>query len=106
MMLPHEEFIRRLLLHVLPDGFQRIRHYGFLSNCQRLEQLALCRRLLGVATTTILSMVARLDYRAQYEQVTGHSLDRCPACGQGQMRIMSILTRCSPRLLPQAQDTS
>ncbi len=106
MTLAHEEFMRRLLLHVLPDGFQRIRHYGFLSNSQRLEQLARCRRLLDVVTSTILSLVARLDYRAQYEQVTGHSLERCPACGQGQMRLVLILTRCSPRSLPQPQDTS
>jgi hypothetical protein len=106
MTLTHEEFLRRLLLHVLPEGFQRIRHYGFLSNCHRAEQLALCRRLLGVATATVVSIVARLDYRAQYEQMTGHSLERCPACGQGQMRLVSILTRCSSHSRPQPQDSS
>jgi hypothetical protein len=42
------EFIRRFLLHVLPDGFQRIRHYGFLANSHRADKLALCRRLLDV----------------------------------------------------------
>jgi hypothetical protein len=91
MTLTHEEFIRRFLLHVLPDGFPRIRHYGSLSNCQRLKQLACCRRLLDVVAPTILSIVARLDYRTQYEQVTGHSLERCPACRQGQMRLVLIL---------------
>jgi hypothetical protein len=106
MTLTHEEFLRRLLLHVLPEGFQRIRHYGFLSNCHRAEQLALCRRLLGVATVAVLSIVAHLDYRARYEQVTGLSLERCPVCGQGQMRLVSILTRCSSRSRPQPQDTS
>lgn len=106
MTLTHEEFIRRLLLHVLPDGFQRIRHYGLLSNCQRLEQLARCRRLLDAAPTPIVAIVERLDYRTQYAQVTGHSLDRCPVCGQGQMRLVLILTRGSPRTLPQPQDTS
>jgi hypothetical protein len=106
MTLTHEEFIRRLLLHVLPEGFQRIRHYGFLSNCQRLEQLARCRRLLGVGMTTVLSFVARRDYRTQYEQVTGHSLARCPACDRGQMQLVAILTRGSPRSLPHPQDTS
>jgi hypothetical protein len=106
MTLTHEEFLRRLLLHVLPEGFQRIRHYGFLSNCQRAEHLALCRRLLGVATATVLSIVARLDYRAQYEQTTGLSLERCPVCSQGQMRRVSILTRGSLRSQPQPPDTS
>jgi hypothetical protein len=106
MTLTHEEFIRRLLLHVLPEGFQRIRHYGFLSNCQRLERLARCRRLLSAGMTIVLPFVARLDYRTQYEQVTGHSLARCPVCCRGQMRLIAILTRESPRVLPQPQDTS
>ena len=43
MTLEAEEFIRRFLLHVLPGGFQRIRHYGFLSHCHRKDKLSLCR---------------------------------------------------------------
>ncbi len=46
------EFIRRLLLHVLPTGLQRIRHYGILANCHRRAKLALCRELLGTAVGT------------------------------------------------------
>ena len=69
-------------------------------------QLALCRRLLGVVTTTVLSVVARLDYRQQYEQVTGQSLERCPACGQGRMTMVATIAFGSPSLLPQPQDTS
>jgi hypothetical protein len=106
MTLTHEEFLRRLLLHVLPTGFQRIRHYGLLSNCHRAEHLARCRYLLGVVPTTILEIVARLDYRTQYEQVTGHSLERCPVCREGQMRRVSVLTRCSLRSQPLLRDTS
>jgi hypothetical protein len=49
MTLAADEFIRRFLLHALPDGFHRIRHYGFLSNRRRAEKLALCRTLLAVA---------------------------------------------------------
>jgi Putative transposase len=45
-----EEFIRRFLLHVLPDGFQRIRYYGFLGNRYREQKLAHCRELLGMPT--------------------------------------------------------
>jgi hypothetical protein len=45
MTLSAEEFIRRFLIHVLPDGFQRIRYYGFLANRRRHDKLALCRRL-------------------------------------------------------------
>ena len=49
MTLSAEEFIRRFLIHVLPDGFHRIRYFGFLSNCHRAQKLALCRELLGMA---------------------------------------------------------
>ena len=51
MTLKATEFIRRFLLHVLPSGFVRIRHYGFLANRVCQEKLALCRALLGVETT-------------------------------------------------------
>ena len=48
MTLNAEEFIRRFLLHSLPDGFHRIRHYGFLANGGRSDKLALCRQLLAL----------------------------------------------------------
>ena len=48
MTLDADEFIRRFLLHTLPDGFHRIRHYGFLANGHRADKLALCRTLLTV----------------------------------------------------------
>ena len=47
MTLDADEFIRRFLLHTLPDGFHRIRHYGFLANGHRADKLALCRTLLA-----------------------------------------------------------
>src|SRR5258707_10731448 len=47
MTLEAEEFIRRFLLHVLPEGFQRIRYYGFLANRYREQKLARCRELLA-----------------------------------------------------------
>src|SRR5208283_3004945 len=47
MTLQADEFIRRFLLHVLPDGFPRIRHYGFLGHRYRQAKLVLCRQLLG-----------------------------------------------------------
>jgi hypothetical protein len=48
MTLSADEFIRRFLLHVLPNGFQRIGYYGFLGNRYRQEKLDQCRRLLGM----------------------------------------------------------
>ena len=52
MRLPVEEFIRRFLLHVLPKGFMRIRHYGLLANRHRTEHLAACRAALDAPTPT------------------------------------------------------
>jgi hypothetical protein len=46
MTLSADEFLRRFLLHVLPEGFQRIRHYGLFSNRHRADNLARCRELL------------------------------------------------------------
>ena len=53
MTLAADEFIRRFLLHALPDRFHGIRHYGFLANRRRVEKLALCRTLLAVADAPI-----------------------------------------------------
>ena len=54
MTLSAEEFIRRFLLHALPDGFHRIRYYGFLGNRYRQEKLTRCRQLLGMAASEVL----------------------------------------------------
>ncbi len=51
MHLPREEFLRRFLLHVLPKGFMRIRHYGYLANRVRVKQLEKIREWLMVAKT-------------------------------------------------------
>jgi hypothetical protein len=87
MPLSADEFIRRFLLHVLPDGFQRIRYYGFLSNRHREEKLERCRQLLGMASAhpTTPATEPPKDYRDRYEELTGISLRLCPVCRRGQM---------------------
>ena len=52
MTLDANEFIRRFLIHVLPDGFHRIRHYGLFANANRANNIALARRLLAVPDPT------------------------------------------------------
>jgi hypothetical protein len=86
MDLDAEEFIRRFLLHVLPEGFQRIRYYGFLANSYRRKKLALCRHLLGMQPTGSIALAK--DYRERYEELTGRSLLLCPQCRRGQMRVV------------------
>jgi hypothetical protein len=98
MRLDAQEFIRRFLLHVLPPGFQRIRHYGFLANCHRQVQLDRCRQLLNAPAATVESPDEPLDYRDRYERLTGVSLRNCPHCGQGQMVLIeSFLPGSLPR---------
>src|SRR5712691_2097462 len=77
MTLSAEEFIRRFLIHVLPDRFQRIRYYGFLSNRHREEKLTLCRQLLGMPAPdpqTVAADPPAGDYAALYEKLTGSPL--------------------------------
>lgn len=92
MTLEAHEFIRRFLLHILPDAFQRIRHYGFLGHRFRQAKLTLCRRLLGVASTLTAPSPDKPDYRDLYEKLTGKSLRQCPVCQQGQMITIAALS--------------
>jgi hypothetical protein len=93
MTLSADEFIRRFLLHVLPDGFQRIRYYGFLGNRYRKQKLDQCRRLLGMPNGTEPTNAAEKGYQDRYEELTGISLRQCPECKQGRMMMVQILPR-------------
>ena len=95
MTLSADEFIRRFLLHVLPEGFQRIRYYGFLGNRYRQQKLNQCRRLLGMPIPEQHSAApVEQDYRDRYEDLTSHSLRQCPKCERGQMFPVAILPSC------------
>src|SRR5471030_1206547 len=87
MTLSANEFIRRFLLHTLPDGFHRIRHYGFLANRRRAEKLALCRTLLVVADA---AMPDGID--EERHQFADHPHDLCPCCG-GRMEPIGAIPR-------------
>jgi len=104
MALAHDEFIRRFLLHALPDGFHRIRHYGFLANGHRSERLALCRQWLS-APAPPLQPDPQLDYRERYERLTGRSLDICTCCG-GRILPLEPIRRLPPRPMLLRKDSS
>jgi Putative transposase len=104
MALTANEFIRRFLLHVLPEGFQRIRYYGFLSNRCREEKLARCRQLLAMPQPEPSARDAVADYRDLYEEITGTLLRECPACHHGRMLIIDVITAIKP--CPTICDTS
>jgi hypothetical protein len=106
MALSADEFIRRFLLHVLPNGFQRIRYYGFLGNRFRQEKLQRCRQLLGMTSGSQPSSAAEppKNYRDRYQEMTGQSLRLCPVCHRGQMIRIAIPTTVCPS--PTLKDTS
>jgi Putative transposase len=102
MTLSADEFIRRFLLHVLPDGFQRIRYYGFLANRYRKEKLEQCRQLLRMKEITPIEEAPK-DYRDRYEALTGSSLWECPVCHRGRMIVIAVI---EPFVRPVLTDTS
>ena len=103
MTLPAEEFIRRFLIHVLPDGFHRIRYFGFLANCHRARKLALCRKLLGMAPAGPATDPPA-DYRDRLEALTGQSLRECPHCHTGIMVVIDCIA--APKICQPVPDTS
>jgi hypothetical protein len=104
MTLEVDEFIRRFLLHILPNRFMRIRHFGFLANRNRTQNLALCRQLLNVPEPTDLSTLQ--DWQTRYEALTGQSLVLCPSCKHGHMCRVEILPALVPRSLQPRVDSS
>ena len=88
MTLNTSEFIRRFLLHILPDGFMKIRHYGILSNRNRKTKLAQCKRLLGLDCPWEHEKESWQDLLAR---ITGIDPRICPCCGKGKMVLKQVL---------------
>ena len=86
MHLPTLEFIRRFLMHVLPDRFHRIRHYGFLAGAGRREKVAKIRALLEDSKSQ------ELDQPSAEAAPPLTLREPCPCCG-GQMRIIETFRR-------------
>ena len=89
MTLSADEFIRRFLLHVLPNGFMKIRYFGFLAHTNKKQAIPLLRKLIdGKAELpvkideTIGEMMLRL---------TGTDITCCPQCGKGKMKLLKKL---------------
>ena len=98
MTLATHEFIRRFLIHVLPDGFHRIRYYGLLASTTRAENIARARELLAVPILPI-EAIKDASTEAAEPQTPEHP---CPCCG-GRMIIIEVFARgCSPQYRPTA----
>ena len=98
MTLEAQEFIRRFLLHVLPQGFMRIRHFGLLANRAKKLALAQCRKLLDLDPA--LAQPPILSAKDLLLKITGVDLSRCPCCGEGIMIVVGDLPAfsISPRV--------
>ncbi len=98
MELAVDEFLRRFLLHIVPNGFVRIRHFGLLANRHRRAALAQCRALLAQPP---LAAAPPESVRDLMLRVTGLDIERCPVCQQGLLRRVERLPPA-----PVAWDTS
>ena len=81
MRISVEEFIRRFLIHILPDHFMKIRHYGLLGNRNKTEKLGLCKQL----THTPIVERLKLSVEELFLKLTGKDIRACPHCGAGKM---------------------
>ena len=93
LLLDAQEFIRRFLLHVLPEGFMRMRHFGFLANRSKKQALAQCRRILKLAP--VLPQSPLLSAKNLLLKITGIDFSRCPCCQDGTMIIVGDLAPIS-----------
>lgn len=98
MRLAPHEFIRRFLLHVLPDGFHRMRHFGFLANSHRRARIDLCRRLLAQPVAT--------DRQSRPDKQQSSQSYECPDCRRPMRRTGIILPAAPPRPSAFRCDTS
>jgi hypothetical protein len=109
LRLPATEFLRRFLLHVVPRGFMRIRHYGITANCQRAAKLARCRELLSQPPAPSRERPPRADTHAALGAGLPDAAAAavCPACG-GPLRMLPLPAAGARRVLPLAavHDTS
>jgi Putative transposase/Transposase zinc-binding domain len=88
MQLEPIEFLRRFALHVLPRGFNRIRHYGLLANRNKRALLPRARAALQVP---VQATVAPESVRAFWQRIAGVDIERCPHCRIGTLRLIQIL---------------
>jgi len=105
MALAGVEFVRRFLLHVVPSGFVRIRHFGFLAHRHRAEKLELCRRLLNVEQASDKEAGAQ---PAMNQGTTERAVppDLCPACKEGRLVVIEKLERQRSKAAIQAVEMS
>lgn len=102
MKLEVNEFIRRFLQHVLPPGYVRIRHFGFMANCAREKKLALIRSYLGATK----SLKPKSNTEDTIKAITGLDVNQCQHCGKGQRQTILVVPQPTDTRKPIYWDTS
>jgi len=88
------EFIRRFLLHSLPKGFVKIRHYGFWANRNRAKNLKTIRLLMGLAAPAVADI---LTLKEMMQKIAGIDITICPCCNTGKMHFFAEIPRYQAR---------
>jgi hypothetical protein len=102
MTLNADEFIRRFLLHVLPERYVRIRHFGLPANRSRKDNIAVCRKIIGGDKTVAKENTSQETWQKQLLRICGIDVAACPVCQTGRMFRVALLQplRCnSPPVL-------
>lgn len=104
--LTPNEFIRRFLLHVLPPGFVKIRHYGLVANTNLARRLVEARQALDAGATQPVPRPSVVDWRALLRELTGIDSSICPACGGARLERWAVAAprRFRPPRGPPAAD--
>ena len=101
MTLKADEFIRRFLLHVLPERYVRIRHFGLLANRNRKDNIAECHKMLGGKKAT--KEKKRETWQEQLLRICGIDVTVCPICQKGKMcrieRLLPVRCKSPPELM-------
>lgn len=102
MTIEADEFIRRFLLHVLPNGFVRIRYYGWLANCHRAKKVDLCRKLLNITDEIHQPIPEKQNWVDLLIALTGKDPLLCPECQRGRLiRIQTLAPVASTQIQKQ-----
>jgi Putative transposase/Transposase zinc-binding domain len=101
MKLTSDEFIRRFLLHVLPERYVRIRHFGMLANRNRKDNIAACHKMLG--DKKVIKEKRRETWQEQLLRISGIDVTACPICQKGKMcrveRLLPVRCNSPPELM-------
>ncbi len=95
MTLSSDEFIRRFLIHILPNGFMKIKHYGLLGNRNKTTQLKLCKRL----THTSFIIKEKASTLELILRITGIDVSKCSNCGSEKSKRFMSLGKSPPAYL-------